>query len=566
MRAAAWCALGAAIALHTTGASAEVTSARPNLLLLVAEDLSPRIGAAGDAHAHTPHIDALAREGVRYTRVFTTAGVCAPSRAALITGRHAISIGAQHMRASSRPAGGYRSVPPPDVKAFPELLRAAGYYTFVTTKLDYQFSGTRTGSGPFTIWDAEDDAALWAGRDPGQPFFGMLTYMQTHESGVFRPIGSWPHSVMHLLVQLWRAWLLGWGEPAAVVDPADLRLPPYYPDTATVRADLARHYANVAAMDEAVGEVLERLEADGLAGSTIVVWTTDHGDGLPRAKRELYDSGLHVPLIVRWPEAQRPAGIEPGSTDDRLVSFVDLAPTLLEMAGVEAPSGLHGQSFARAEAPRRDAVFAARDRVDEVPDRQRAVRDERYKYIRSWHPEQPGGHRLAFRDDMDMMRELWRLREQGALDSVQRQWFEPPGRERLFDTLEDPHEIRDVSADPAYRGVLERMRGQLDAWLARVGDWSDVSEDEMVAGFAPGGDPPRTPAPILTAGDGRVRIDAPTPGASVCYRIGDDRWRLYVAPFGAPAGATVTARAVRYGWEASDEVSYRLAPTAEGGG
>ena len=200
-------------------AGSALAEERPNVLLFVAEDLSGRIGAFGDPVASTPHIDRLAREGVRYPNTFTTAGVCAPSRAALITGVHQISIGAQHMRTSTRPAGAYTSVPPPELKAFPELLRAAGYYTFVNQKLDYQFSGVLAGSGPFTIWDAEGPES-WRGRPDGAPFFGMINLGETHESGVFRPLGTWPHSGMHFLMQLYLAYQYGFLEKEGQTDPA----------------------------------------------------------------------------------------------------------------------------------------------------------------------------------------------------------------------------------------------------------------------------------------------------------------------------------------------------------
>ena len=289
----------AGLLFSASGAHANDPPARPNIVLIVAEDLSPRIGAFGDPLASTPNIDALAEAGVRYTNVFTTAGVCAPSRAALITGRHAISIGAQHMRAGSRPAGSYVVVPPPEVKAFPELLRRVGYHTSVDFKLDYQFSGALYGSGPFTIWDVEGTDAGWREREPGQPFFAMFALNETHESGVFEPLGSWPSSATHLIMQVVRAAQLGRPPMQLAPSPDALSLPPYYPDTPTVRKDLARHYANIVAMDRRVGEIVAALEEDGLSEETIVVWTTDHGDGLPRAKRELFDSGIHVPMIVR---------------------------------------------------------------------------------------------------------------------------------------------------------------------------------------------------------------------------------------------------------------------------
>lgn len=548
-----YCQAWILVGLLSTHAAA---GAPPNILLLVAEDLGPRIGAFGDGAAVTPHIDALAEEGVRFTRTFTTAGVCAPSRAALITGRHQMAIGAQHMRTSTRPEGDYRSVPPANVKAFPELLRAHGYYTFVTEKLDYQFSGPFLGSGPFTIWDEEGGEAYWEGREAEQPFFGMINFGVTHESAIFRGLGSWPHGVIHFVMQVVYAYRYGLGGlpiPEASA-PEKLSLPPYYPDTPVVREDLARHYANIHEMDRQVGEVLARLDVAGLADSTIVIWTTDHGDGLPRAKRELFDSGLLVPMIVRWPEAHRPDGRRPGEIDTRLVSFVDLAPTILAMAGAGVPSDLPGFDFADPAAPPRPFVFASRDRIDEVEDRQRASRDARFKYIRSDRPEQPGGHELAFRDNQEIMRELWRLKDAGALDADALRWFEPPGRERLFDTEADPYELRDLSGDPAHRADLERLRDAVDGWLERIGAAAETPESEMVEAIWPGGDQPVTPPPRLRVVGDRVTIESPVEGASIGFRLDEGRWQVYVAPFTRPPGAEVIAKAVRYGWKESAEV------------
>ncbi|MEE2679089.1 MAG: sulfatase [Myxococcota bacterium] len=533
--------------------SAAASDRPPNFLLLVAEDLGPRIGAFGDAVADTPNLDRLAAEGVRYTRVFATSGVCAPSRAALITGVSQISIGAQHMRTSSRPEGAYRAVPPPEVKAFPELLRAAGYYTFTDYKLDYQFSGAMQESGPFTIWDSEAFGPTWTERPPGSPFFGLINFFETHESGVLRPLGNWPHSATHFFMQFARLFMVGFPDDAAV-PAASIRLPPYFPDTPAIREDLARHYANIHVMDAEVGDVLERLAADGLADSTVVVWTADHGDGLPRAKRELYDSGLHVPMIIRWPERYRPRGAKPGSVDDRLVSLVDLAPTFLELAGVALPAGLQGRSLVDASGAPRQYVYAARDRIDEVPDRQRAVRDARFKYIRSAYPELPGGHPLSFRDDLESARELRALHASGDLDPVQSLWFEPVGKERLYDTWEDPHEVHDLSGDPGHAAELARMRRALDAWLERVDAFGEMPETEMVEAFWPDGAAPVTATPRVEVDDGVVRVTCATPGASIGVRRGDGAWKLYTGSFSAPSGTDLTVKAVRYGWDESVEV------------
>jgi arylsulfatase A-like enzyme len=533
----------------------------PNVLLIVAEDLGPRIGAFGDSVAQTPRIDRLAEQGVRYTNVFTAAGVCAPSRAALITGLHPIAWGGQHMRASSRPGGGYAAVPPPTMKAFPELLRAAGHYTYNVQKTDYQLGGT-LGGGPFTIWDANGWRVAGDDWPTDRPFFGMVNLGVTHESGVFAPIGSWPHSPTHAVMQLARLFQYTGSAPraAAPTDPNSVELPPYYPDHPALRGDLARHYDNIATLDAQVGALLDQLEASGLAESTIVVWTTDHGDGLPRAKRELYDSGLHVPMIVRYPAALLPTGALPGSIDERLISFVDLAPTILEWMNTPVPTTVHGRSFANRDAPERRYVYAQRDRIDAVVDRQRAVRDERFKYIRSWHPEVAGGHRLEFRDNQDGMRALWELLEADQLDPVQRRWFEPVAAERLYDTHSDPHELTDLSDDPAHHETLVRMRGALEAWLARIGDTSEEPEEQMAERFWPGGEQPRTQPPRISAESDRIELASPTSGASLAYRIEpEEAWRLYTQPIAASllAGRSLETKAVRYGYADSEVTSWR---------
>ncbi|MGI9284759.1 MAG: sulfatase family protein, partial [Pseudomonadales bacterium] len=506
---------------------AQTQSDHPNILLLMAEDMSPRVGAFGDSVAVTPNIDKLASEGVRYPNTFTTAGVCAPSRAATIMGVHQISFGGQHMRASSRPEGGYKAVPPAHMKAFPEHLRAAGYYTYTTNKLDYQFSSPFPGTGPFTIWDAEGSDPHWRDAPPEKPFFGYLNFPVTHESGVFTPLGHWPSGVMHFVMQVLRAWKEGLPPANDPVEPAQIVLEPYYPDTPTVRNDIARHYNNIAILDQQVGEVLDQLEQDGLVENTIVIWTTDHGDGLPRAKRELYDSGIKVPMVIRWPEKYRPANVKPGEFDERLISFVDLAPTILALAGVKIPVYTHGQDLTDNNIPKREYIYASRDRIDEIADRQRAVRDTRFKYIRSYHPTQEGGHHLKYRDSIAMMREMFDLLEAGKLNEQQRLWFMPPGDERLFDLQADPHELNDVASDPAYTNDLARMRNAYAEWRERVEDWSDEPEATMVKRFQSGGEQQKTAAPKVAVINGSATITSASEGASIGYRLDNGDWQLY---------------------------------------
>ena len=546
----AWCLVGAPL---------QANPAQPNILLLMAEDLSPRIGSFGDKLADTPNIDQLAATGTRFTRVFTTAGVCAPSRAALITGQHQISFGGQHMRTSTGPLGEYFAQPDPQLRAFPEIMRSNGYFTFTDAKLDYQFSGVRAGSGPFTIWDRQgaDDFA-WRERAPDQPFFGLINFMETHESGVMRPDGE-PHSAIHKATRQWRK--AGNLVAPRQTSPSDVTLPPYYPDLPAVRADLARHYDNIRMMDARVGRIMLALKAEGLLSNTVVIWTTDHGDGLPRAKRELFDSGLHVPLILYLPPPLRKLVSSNQQhmpeQNDRLVSFVDLAPTILAMASIPAPDYLHGRSI--FEDPR-IYIFASRDRIDEISDRQRAVRDSRFKYIRSWHPDVPGGHTLAYRDNLDMVR-AWRAAYQsGSLNSQQRRWFEPVGAEQLYDTVADPHELNNLAAVPGHEAVLATMRAALDAFLQKVGDTSEQPERDMREAMLVNGTVPETPAPTLHL-DGELVTMHSDVDASIGYRFsGEPHWRLYRHPlptssFEAPL---LEAKAVRYGWRESQVSSLNL--------
>jgi len=302
-------------------------------------------------------------------------------------------------------------------------------------------------------------------------------------------------------------------------------------------------------------------------------WTTDHGDGLPRAKREVFDSGIRVPMIVHCPERFRPEGWVPGSINEELVSFVDLAPTLLALAGVERPEHLVGRRFLSGSDPEREWVFAAQDRVDDVTYRKRAVRDDRYKYIRNDLPGQAGAQRVAFRDHLDSMRELWRMLEAGELEGAARQWFEPQPAELLFDIRADPHEVRDLSTDPEHAQTLTRLRYTLDQWLAGLPEDARVPESELAERFWPGGKQPTTPVPGIEvearSGDGSwVRLvpsdQAGAEGASLAYRLSggasgsDGQWRIYAAPFRAEPGQRVEARAVRYGWLESETARREL--------
>lgn len=527
----AWLTVGgllAATALATGGEPGPSRgSKRPNILCITCEDISPMLASYGDPTARTPFLDALARDGVRFARMFSVSGVCAPSRAALITGMYPTAIGADNMRTFGTGMAGiepYEAVPPSAVRPFTEYLRAAGYYTTNRAKTDYQFRA------PLTAWDESGPQAHWRNRPPGTPFFAVFNLEVTHES------------------QVWaRA-----GEPLTV-DPLRVVLPRYYPDTPVVRRDVARVYSNIEAMDRQAAALVEEVERAGLGGETIVVFFSDNGGPLPRGKREVLDSGLHVPFVIRFPGRDHA-----GTVVEDLVSFVDVPATILSLAGVPVPGHVQGRPFWGAQkAPARELVFAARDRMDEKTDSVRAARDRRYAYVRNYRPDLPWYQDLAYRRQMPLMQELLRLRDEGRLDPVQRLWFrETKPREELYDTTADPHEVHDVAADPAFAPQLERLRAALDAWIHENGDRPGRPERELREEMWPGGAQPVTAAPTIAWRDGRVTIEAPTAGAATAYQVDGrglrpDHWLLYGGPFAARSGAVVTAVAHRLGYAPS---------------
>ena len=514
----------------------------PNILLLVAEDLGTRLGSYGDEHAKTPNLDALARQSTRFTHAFTTAGVCAPSRAALITGQHQISFGAQHMRSSTAPLGSYLAQPPADLRALPELLRQLGYYTYTDGKLDYQFSGL-SWQRTFTLWDKDGESAEgWRERPKGKPFFALINLMHTHESGVMRADGK-SYGQSHSQTQRMRK-ALGLVAPP-VTDPADLKLPPYYPDLPEIRADLARHYDNIHAMDKRVGAILQALGEDGLRETTLIIWTTDHGDGLPRAKRELYDSGIRAHAV------QQP-GQTTATTQDRLISFVDLAPTLYRIAGgTNPPTYWHGNDAgtnshrATTSTPAATALMRSSTVNERYAMSALNILQLLSEVLAAMHrlPRQ-SGYGSSFRGGAA-----------GNLDPIQARWFEPAGHEQLYDLHNDPCEVANLAEDPNYQDTLLRLRKQLDIFLSRVGDTSQISETDLRKQFLPQGELPSTPPPTASWRNNQLHLSSPI-GASIGYRLNNKQpWQLYTGPLEHSA---VQAKSIRYGWQESPTVQLSI--------
>lgn len=428
---------------------------RPNILWLSCEDISAHLRCYGYPNATTPNLDAFAKEGVRYTHAFVTAGVCAPCRSAIITGMYQTSIGTQHMRCSAKL--------PDHVRPFTKWLREAGYYCTNNSKQDYQF---KTPSG---TWDVSSGKAHWRNRPTDKPFFAVFNYTGCHESGIasggkYKTVtkGLEPHDR----------------------DVVVKSLPPYYPDTPIVRDDWGRYYDVITAMDRWVAEKLKELDEAGLADDTIVVYWSDHGVGLPRAKRWLYDSGMHVPLIVRIPEKFRVNGQgNPGQVSDQLVSLIDLGPTVLNLAGVDVPSHMQGQAFLGPKTPSpRDYVYGARDRMDERYDIIRAVRDRRFKYIRNYEPFKTYYQYMNTPEKGRLMREIRRVEALSDISPGVARFLEPTkAKEELYDTEADPHEMHNLADDPKFAGELKRMRQAHLDWVLETRDLGLVPEAEINA-------------------------------------------------------------------------------------
>jgi arylsulfatase A-like enzyme len=518
---------------------------RPNILWIVAEDLSPYLPAFGDHTIETPHLSRLAAEGICYDNFFTPAAVCAPARAAIATSMYPTRIAANHMRTGpwyftqptekqiteynkTLPEGihVYEAIPPAGTKMMSEVLRGAGYFCTNNSKCDYQF---RTAP---TAWDQNGTQAHWRNRESNQPFFAIFNLTVTHES------------------QIWsRA-----NKPLLVDEKLDVPVPPYLPDNEVGRKDIRRMYSNILEMDQQVGKLLKELEDEGLLEETVIFWYGDHGGPLPRQKRLMYDSGMKAPLIIRFPNKD-----QADTRNDDLLSFLDLGPTVHSLAGIAPSKAIDGRAFLGpyGEKKKQQYVHGAADRFDAQPsDSIRAVRDKRYKYIRYYRQDIPMYMPVAYREQMPIMQELLRLRDAGELTPAQALWFrERKPAEELFDTQSDPHEVNNRVDDPALAKKLQELRKECDRWIKETGDLNLMPEKELLAKLWPGDKQPETMAPgIKTSKSGKVSLTSKTAGASLGYKIinGTSKpksWTVYTGPFAAQKGDTIKAVAHRIGYK-----------------
>ena len=440
-----------------TLATAAHAADRPNILWLSTEDMSPNLGCYGDKQAHTPHIDELAAEGILFKNAFVPTPVCATCRSAIITGVYSASLGTHGMRSKIQI--------PAEIRCFPQYLRQAGYYCTNNEKQDYNFQ-TPPGS-----WDESSFQASWKNRPtPETPFFAVFNFTGTHESSIRgdEPKYSQTTSVL---------------KPDERHDPAKLKLPPYYPDTPKIREHWARYYNVVSSLDLWVAEHLTAIDEAGLADDTIVFFWSDHGAGIPRHKRWLYDTGMHVPLIVYVPPKWRHlVPCMPGEVRDQLVSLVDLGPTVLNLAGLKVPGYMQGQPFLGPNVPEpRKYVYGARDRMDESYDMFRAVRDGRFKYIRNYIPQRPYTQSQSYGDNSDIMRELRRLNAEGELNAEQALFMrDKKPKEELYDLAADPYELNNLAEDAEHAAKRAELSAALDDWMLSIRDLGIIPEGMLM--------------------------------------------------------------------------------------
>ena len=518
-----------------------------NVVWISCEDMGPILGSYGNNIVKTPNLDKLASEGVRYTNAYSTVGVCAPSRFSIITGMYPARLGAHNMRTgdyhnyktpeevSYRKNIGvidkegknipeYEVVPPTHVKPFTEILRSKGYYCANNFKCDYQFNA------PFTAWDEVSSTVSYRDAPKDKPFFYVWNTLLTHESRI------WERSNQPL-----------------TVNPEDIIIPSYFPDIPEVRNDIARKYSNIEAMDKKVGELMNQLEEDEMLDNTIIMFWSDHGGNLLRQKRAVGNSGLNVPLIIRYPNK-----MDAGKVDERIVSLMDLGPTVLSLLNIEPPKHYDGKAIAGSyEDDPREYAFGTADRFDESTDMQRSVLDGRYVYVKNFLPELPLIYRNKYRERITMNSKLIQMDSFNMLEGDAAYIFmKTKPVEEFYDLANDPYEVNNIIDNPKYSKRINDFRAALENWQKEINDQGFIAENKLVKSFWPNMMQPKTEnVDFKIVDDGLYELTSLTNGASIGYqmdeKIGTNSWNLYHKPIRIGDKQKIVARAIRIGYKAS---------------
>lgn len=416
-----------------------VASDRPNVVWIISDDLGPELGCYGYPDVATPNLDRLAAEGARYTKAFSTAPVCSSSRTAFQTGQYQTTVGGHHHNTRIKP------VLPDAIQTVTGLMQSAGY--FVSNGRGLATPETRLAKSHLNfVYDAREffDGSDWTQRNDDQPFFAQVQIKEPHR-GFVKATRARP----------------------------DAPIPPYYPDHPVTRADWANYLASIEVLDQKVGAILDRLDAEGLADNTLVIFFGDHGRPHVRGKQWLYDGGLHVPLLVRWP-----GKVTPGTVNDQLTSLLDMMPTTLAAAGAAIPE-LPGLDLLALDSSGHSQLFAARDRCGDAPDRIRSLRTHDYKYIRNFRPELPYLQHSGYKKLSYPVETLMKvMHAQGRWDNLFMSETRPP--EELYNLTTDPHEMHNLAVNPDHADRLAAMRSAVDDWIVASNDQGRLDEAKVV--------------------------------------------------------------------------------------
>ena len=510
----------------------EPKTQHPNIIWLVAEDQSPDFFPMyGDSTISLPTLETLADDGVVFDNAFAPVPVCAPARSALITGMYPTTLGTHNMRTfkswaeENEPSieiPSYSPIVPDGVRMFTEYLRKEGYYCINGPKEDYNFAKTEGA------WDESSADRHWRKRKKDQPFFAVFNFSVCHES------------------QIWSR-----GKDSLFVNPALVPVPPYFPDTEIVRHDLAVNYSNLKRLDDQLAEVISQLKDDGLYENSIIFFYGDHGGPFPRYKRALYDTGIKVPLVIKFQNNDKA-----GNRDDRLINFIDFAPTMLSWVGIEPPKVMQGiAQFGAYEVKKKpEYTFHSSDRFDELYDRLRAVRSKRYKYIKSFNTEVSHAMPVAYREQMPMMQELRKLYKAHKLNEEQALWLSPtkPGEE-LYDLKSDPHELRNLAQKPEFRDTLIMMRKVMKNWINNTNDLGQYPEKELIAKWLTNGKQRQLPPLEMEEKEDGIYLFTKKSDASIIWKQPNDSvWMIYKNPI--PKGTAFIAKSERIGYHDSGEL------------
>ncbi|MDG1762264.1 MAG: sulfatase [Flavobacteriaceae bacterium] len=501
----------------------------PNIIWLVAEDQSPEfLPMYGDSTTELPYLSSLAKDGVVFTNAYSPVPVCAPARSALISGMYPSTLGTHNMRTynaykkENEPSIGIPSYSPPvpeGVKMFPQYLRAKGYYTTNNAKEDYNFKKTDG------VWDESSPRAHWQNRNTNQPFFAVFNFGITHES------------------QIW-----GQGDQPLLVDPKTVPVPPLFPDSPEVRKDLAVNYSNLIRLDKQIGKVIEQLKTDGLYEKSIIFFYGDHGGPFPRYKRALYETGIKVPLIVKFANQEKA-----GTANTDFVSFIDYAPTVLSLAGIKPPPIMQGKAqFGPYEVKEKsEFIFASSDRFDEQVDRLRALRFGKFKYIRNFNPDISNAMAVSYREQMPMMQYLNQLWEAQELEPNAAAWFKTPKpKEELYNLEQDPYELNNLASEVGLQDTLTFLRTQMDKWIFETQDLGEFSEKTLINKWFPEGKRQKL-VPVTTKIQAdKIVLEHPDKGATIVWKKNQDTvWSIYSKPL--DTSKSLQAKAVRIGYDDS---------------